>query len=70
MKKSQFVRQEAVNRASFEYGIYPYEPPLPCKILSSSVEYRCDCGFRTSSAGAIFDHLCTPHQAPIQLMLF
>lgn len=69
MSSSVFTRGEGIIRSSFEYGLYPYEPDSPCKILSSSVEYRCDCGFRTHSAATIFKH-CTEYHRAKQLSLF
>jgi len=56
MTRSEFVRKEVINRSRFELGMYPYQPDKPCVIMHSNVEYRCGCGFRTSSTGEIWDH--------------
>lgn len=54
--RNQFTRQEAMRRARFEYGIYPYEPMRPVNIVGTWVEYRCECGYSTTHSGEIYDH--------------
>lgn len=51
-----FLRGEALTRARHEYGLHPYEPELPCKILGSGVHYRCECGYTTTAASEIYEH--------------
>lgn len=54
--KARFIKKEAINRVRADYGLYPYEPSRPCKILSTAIHYTCECGYRTTSAGDMFDH--------------
>lgn len=61
MDRRQFTRQEALRRARHEYGLHPYEPKSPCAILGGGVEYRCGCGYTTTSAGEIYDHCHKEH---------
>lgn len=56
MTRRDFVDQEARVRARMYYGMHPYEPRYPCKIVSEAVTYRCGCSFETHSPGAIWDH--------------
>jgi hypothetical protein len=67
--RRQFVRDEVLRRARFEYGLHPYEPARPVTIERSWVEYKCHCGFSTTSSGEIFDH-CMAHDTPMQADLF
>ncbi len=60
--KREFTLGEAKRRARLDYGLYPYEPDRPCKILGSSVSYRCcRCGFETTSSAEIYDHISEAH---------
>lgn len=54
--RAGFIRQEAINRARADYGLHPYTPDYPCKILGTSIHYACGCGYQTTSSGDIFDH--------------
>jgi hypothetical protein len=56
MDKSKFKTKEAMNRARCDYGLHPYEPDRPCKILGTALFYTCECGYQTTSTDDIWDH--------------
>lgn len=58
MNRRQFNDREAAKVIEFYYrGVEPGREPGG----SMSRTYTCDCGFRTASSGAIYDHCVGEH---------
>jgi hypothetical protein len=55
-ERSGFARSQALVRSAHEYGLDPYVPGLPCKIINGGMFFECECGFETSSSEEIWDH--------------
>ncbi len=51
-----FVNSETDTLGQFIAEFDAYGDPLPRLIVAWRREYRCECGYKTSSPGSIFDH--------------
>lgn len=58
MTREEFIKREKAATRDFIDRHVMYDFSLPIGAVKYSRTYRCDCGYRTSCPGEIFDHKC------------